>query len=125
MKRNQFDAQRAQAVAFGASSDPFGNRHGRARIICQEMKTGSMMVALGTRVRLDDFDAAFAGKYKSYAHAKSRLRHNVEWLSKYQDLLYSDHTYALLIVLQAMDGSKWFTHLTVSEIVVDTLRQLD
>ncbi len=69
------------------------------------MKTGSMIVAPGTHIRLEDFDPAFTGKYKSHAHAMSKLRRNVERLTKYQDLLYSDHTFALLIVLQAMDAA--------------------
>ena len=64
-----------------------------------------MKVAPGTHIRLEDFDPAFTGKYKSHSHAKSKLQHNIERLSKYQDLLYSDHTYALLIVLQAMDAA--------------------
>jgi PPK2 family polyphosphate:nucleotide phosphotransferase len=69
------------------------------------MKTASMKVAPGTHIRLEDFDPAFTGKYKSHSHTKSKLQHNIERLSKYQDLLYSDHTYALLIVLQAMDAA--------------------
>jgi polyphosphate kinase 2 (PPK2 family) len=69
------------------------------------MKTASMRVVPSTHIRLENFDPAFTGRYKSHAHARSKLQHNIERLSKYQDLLYSDHTYALLIVLQAMDAA--------------------
>jgi PPK2 family polyphosphate:nucleotide phosphotransferase len=69
------------------------------------MKTKSMMATPGKRIRLKDFDPAFKGGYASHAHAQSKLKANVERLAKYQDLLYSSHTYALLLVLQAMDAA--------------------
>ena len=69
------------------------------------MKTDSLIASPGTPIRLDDSDPGFTGKYKSHTHAKSKLRDNVDRLSQYQDLLYSDHTYSLLIVLQAMDAA--------------------
>ena len=69
------------------------------------MKTKSMMATPGKRIRLKDFDPAFKGGYASHAHAQSKLKANVQRLAKYQDLLYSSHTYALLLVLQAMDAA--------------------
>src|ERR1039458_7427180 len=69
------------------------------------MKTKSMMATPGKRIRLKDFDPAFKGGYASQAHAQSKLKANVLRLAKYQDLLYSSHTYALLLVLQAMDAA--------------------
>jgi PPK2 family polyphosphate:nucleotide phosphotransferase len=69
------------------------------------MQTKSMMAAPGKPIRLQDFDPAFKGSYKSHAHARSKLKENVERLAKYQDLLYASHTYSLLLIFQAMDAA--------------------
>ena len=70
------------------------------------MKTKPSMIATpGKRFRLKDFDPAYKGDYKSEEHAQTKLKDNKERLAKYQDLLFSDHTYALLMVLQAMDAA--------------------
>ena len=67
-------------------------------MISTRMKNKSMMATPGKRIRLKDFDPAFKGDYKSHAHAQSKLKANVQRLAKYQDLLYSSHTYALLLI---------------------------
>jgi len=70
------------------------------------MKAEPLLIATpGKRVRLKDIDPAYKGEYESLAHAQDKLKDNKERLAKYQDLLYSAHTYALLIVLQAMDAA--------------------
>ncbi|MGB7554587.1 MAG: polyphosphate kinase 2 family protein [Candidatus Korobacteraceae bacterium] len=69
------------------------------------MNTESMMALPGKRIRLKDFDPAFKGGYRSHAHARSKLKSNVQRLAEYQDLLYSSHTYSLLLILQAMDAA--------------------
>ena len=97
--------RREPSPVFGHRSFLGFGKWRRARIIFEDMKTGSLTAVPGTHIRLDDFDPAFTGKYKSHAHAKGKLRHNVERLTKYQDLLYSAHAYSLLIVLQAMDAA--------------------
>ena len=74
-------------------------------MISTRMKTKSMMATPGKPIRLKDFDPAFKGGYQSHAHAQSKLKANVQRLAKYQDLLYSSHTYALLLILQAMDAA--------------------
>jgi PPK2 family polyphosphate:nucleotide phosphotransferase len=68
-------------------------------------KTKSMPAPPGKRIRLQDFDPAFTSGYQSHAHAKSRLKANVQRLATYQDLLYSSRTYALLLIFQAMDAA--------------------
>ena len=62
------------------------------------MKSKSMIATPGKRSRLKDFDPAYKGEYKSQSHAEAKLKENVQRLAKYQDLLYSDHTYALFLV---------------------------
>jgi PPK2 family polyphosphate:nucleotide phosphotransferase len=74
-------------------------------MMSNRMKTMSMIAMPGKHIRLKDFDPAFKGSYKSHTHAQSKLKANVQCLAKYQDLLYSSHTYALLLVLQAMDAA--------------------
>jgi len=65
----------------------------------------SMVATPGKRFRLKDFDPAYSGEYKTEEHARARLKENTQRLAKYQDLLFSAHTHALLIVLQAMDAA--------------------
>jgi PPK2 family polyphosphate:nucleotide phosphotransferase len=84
---------------------PGSANRGKPSMISTRMKNKSMMATPGKRIRLKDFDPAFKGDYKSHAHAQSKLKANVLRLAKYQDLLYSSHTYALLLVFQAMDAA--------------------
>jgi PPK2 family polyphosphate:nucleotide phosphotransferase len=70
------------------------------------MKEKLLQIATpGKRVRLKDFDPAHKGKYQSPEQAQARLQQSKQQLARYQDLLYSAHTYALLIILQAMDAA--------------------
>ncbi len=69
------------------------------------MNIKSMMAMPGKHIRLKDFDPAFKGGYQSHAHARSKLKSNVQRLAEYQDLLYSSHTYSVLLILQAMDAA--------------------
>jgi PPK2 family polyphosphate:nucleotide phosphotransferase len=70
------------------------------------MKTKPSIIATpGKRFRLKDFDPAYKGEYKTEEHAQAKLENNKECLAKYQDLLFSARTHALLIVLQAMDAA--------------------
>jgi PPK2 family polyphosphate:nucleotide phosphotransferase len=74
-------------------------------MISNRMKTKSMIATPGERIRLKDFDPAYKDGYASHAHAAASLQANVQRLAKYQDLLYASHTYALLLILQAMDAA--------------------
>jgi PPK2 family polyphosphate:nucleotide phosphotransferase len=69
------------------------------------MKTKPLLATPGKKIRLNDFDTAYTDGFKSHEHAKAKLDHNKERLAKYQDLLYAENTYALLIILQAMDAA--------------------
>ena len=74
-------------------------------MMSNRMKTKSMIATPGKRIRLRDFDPAFKGEYESQAHAQSKLEANVQRVAKYQDLLGSSNSYALLLILQAMDAA--------------------
>jgi PPK2 family polyphosphate:nucleotide phosphotransferase len=69
------------------------------------MKTKSLLALPGKHVQLKDFDPADTAEFESHEHAKARLQHNIERLQKYQDLLYADRSYALLLVFQGMDAA--------------------
>ena len=61
------------------------------------------IVPPGKKIRLKTYDPAFTGHYKNEDEASAKLRKDVERLAKYQDVLYAQNTYALLVILQAMD----------------------
>jgi len=69
------------------------------------MQAKSFQAKPGKHFRLEDSDPAEKGKYKSEAHAQAKLQENVQRLARYQDLLNADRSYALLIILQAMDAA--------------------
>jgi PPK2 family polyphosphate:nucleotide phosphotransferase len=72
-----------------------------------------LMVAPGTRAAIAERDPGWSGgpDYEGLSHeelkaeAKAVLAQGVEDLSKAQELLWASDTYALLVVLQAMDAA--------------------
>jgi len=69
------------------------------------MKLKAFLARPDKRFRLKDYDPGYTAHYDSEESAKERLQENVERLAKYQDLLYAEGSYALLVVLQAMDAA--------------------
>ena len=67
------------------------------------MKHSHFIVPPGTKIRLKDYDPGFTGSYKTKEEASVKLRKDIKRLAKYQDVLYAQNTYALLVILQAMD----------------------
>jgi PPK2 family polyphosphate:nucleotide phosphotransferase len=63
-----------------------------------------MLVKPGTRVKLKDFDPSFTGKFKK-SEAKELLPVGIEQLTAFQDMLYAQNIYALLLIFQAMDAA--------------------
>ena len=65
------------------------------------------------KIRLNDFETGWAqneeakyiGKGELKARANQLLEENRTELAKAQELLYADHTYAILIILQGMDAA--------------------
>lgn len=65
-----------------------------------------LMVPPGTKVDLArDFDPGATGSYVRKKDAGTMLANGVARLAAYQDRLAAQHTYALLIVLQALDAA--------------------
>jgi PPK2 family polyphosphate:nucleotide phosphotransferase len=63
------------------------------------------IVPPGTRVSLKSHDPAYTGDFKDKVEAQTKLQADVERLGKYQDVLYAQNTFALLLVFQAMDAA--------------------
>ena len=67
------------------------------------MNHDHFIVPPGKKIQLMDFDPGFTGNYQNKDEASTKLRKDVKLLAKYQDVLYSQSTYAVLIMLQGMD----------------------
>lgn len=63
-----------------------------------------MVVNPGGKVKLRDYDTAYTGKFKK-GQAKAILPMEIRQLAAYQDMLYAQNVYALLIIFQAMDAA--------------------
>src|SRR5947207_5973627 len=69
------------------------------------MKHDALIAPPGKKIRLKDFDPGYTGKYQSKDEAREKLESDTCRLRKYQDILYAQNTYALLIIFQAMDAA--------------------
>jgi PPK2 family polyphosphate:nucleotide phosphotransferase len=58
----------------------------------------------GTKIALKDYDPSYTGDYKKQS-AKDALKAGIEQLAAYQDKLYAQNIYALLLIFQAMDAA--------------------
>lgn len=63
------------------------------------------IVPPGKKVRLEDYDPAFTGKFQSEEDARERLRADCEMLAVLQDKFLAQGRHALLLIFQAMDGA--------------------
>jgi PPK2 family polyphosphate:nucleotide phosphotransferase len=65
-----------------------------------------LLVPPGKTIKLKkDYDPGFTGDFVKRKDAKKLLAQGVQWLAEYQDKLYAQDTYSVLIVLQAMDAA--------------------
>jgi PPK2 family polyphosphate:nucleotide phosphotransferase len=69
------------------------------------MKHDHFIVPPGKHIRLDDYDPGYTSHFESEDEASAKLQKDVARLAKYQDILFAQDTYALLIILQGMDTS--------------------
>ena len=69
------------------------------------MNTDQFIVPPGGRIKLKECDAAFTGKFQGKDDAAEKLKQDIEKLASLQDVLYAQHTYALLLIFQAMDAA--------------------
>jgi len=65
----------------------------------------SLMVPAHQKISLKDYSPTYQADYGTKADAAGKLQEGVEALGKYQDMLYAQNTYAVLIIFQAMDAA--------------------
>jgi PPK2 family polyphosphate:nucleotide phosphotransferase len=71
-----------------------------------ELRLKHIMVPPGKKIALrKDYDPAFTAGFKNKKEAQKKLEKNIAELAEYQDILYAQDTYGLLIVFQAMDAA--------------------
>lgn len=63
------------------------------------------LVPPGKKVKLKWYDPGHTGKFKSRKAAKKRLQQDIVRLAGYQEVLYAQNIYALLLIFQAMDAA--------------------
>lgn len=63
------------------------------------------MVPPDSKIKLKDYDPAYTDGLLDKAAAETKLQEGVAKLATYQDILYAQNTYALLIIFQAMDAA--------------------
>lgn len=64
------------------------------------------IVQPGATIHLSDFDPDYTAHFsKQTTDVEGILRQSVKTLAQYQDILYAQNTYALLIIFQAMDAA--------------------
>lgn len=70
------------------------------------MNHDAFIVRPGAKISLQkDYDPAYKDDYQDKAEAEIKLQADVERLAKYQNILYAQNTYALLLIFQAMDAA--------------------
>lgn len=69
------------------------------------MYQDKLIVPPDKKIKLKDYDPAYTGHFKEESEAAQKLEGDVQKLSDYQDILYAQDRYALLIVFQAMDAA--------------------
>lgn len=69
------------------------------------MNHDHFIVPPGRKIRVRDYDPDYTGEFENKEQAETKLREDVLKLAQYQDVLYAQNTYALLIIFQAMDAA--------------------
>jgi PPK2 family polyphosphate:nucleotide phosphotransferase len=69
------------------------------------MNYDRLLVKPGTQVSLKDYDPRYTGKFEDKTEVTGMLQQQTEQLAAFQDVLYANNTYALLLVFQAMDAA--------------------
>jgi PPK2 family polyphosphate:nucleotide phosphotransferase len=70
------------------------------------MKHDRFKVSPGSKISLSkDYDPTYTGDYKSKAESEGKLSGDVDRLAAFQNILYAQNNYALLLIFQAMDAA--------------------
>jgi PPK2 family polyphosphate:nucleotide phosphotransferase len=63
------------------------------------------LVEPGKRIRLDDHDAAYTGRFKHKEQARNALQDDVARLARAQELLWASASHSVILIFQAMDAA--------------------
>ncbi|MBD2296068.1 polyphosphate kinase 2 family protein [Anabaena sphaerica FACHB-251] len=70
------------------------------------MNHDPFIVYPGAKISLiNDYDPSYKAEFHEEAEAKIKLKAGIKELANYQNILYAQNTYALLIIFQAMDAA--------------------
>jgi PPK2 family polyphosphate:nucleotide phosphotransferase len=69
------------------------------------MNHNHFFVPPDSKVSLKEYDPKYTGNYKEKADAEGKLQTDIQQMQKYQDLLYAQNSFALLLIFQAMDAA--------------------
>jgi PPK2 family polyphosphate:nucleotide phosphotransferase len=69
------------------------------------MSSPKTIVLPGTKIDLQDYDPADTGKFENKESAQTKLAANIVELAEYQNILYAQNKFAVLIIFQAMDAA--------------------
>lgn len=69
------------------------------------MNYDRLLVPPGKTIKLKDYDPAYTGKFSAKEDAAEKLQSDIAKLAALQDVLYAQNTYALLLIIQAMDAA--------------------
>lgn len=93
MMKNRLDPNRKIAVQVSEDSE-------------LELRLKHIMVPPSHKISLrKDYDPGFTAGFKDKKDARKKLERNIAELAEYQDILYAQDTYALLLIFQAMDAA--------------------
>lgn len=69
------------------------------------MKLKDLIVPPGKKIRLKNYDPGYTGRFKSKKAARKKLEQDIKKLAEYQDVLYAQNIYGVLLVFQALDAA--------------------
>lgn len=75
-----------------------------AKELVNRLKPQALIAQPDTKIKLKAFDPGYTGDFTK-SDAQEFLKVGIEQLSHYQDILYAQNTYALLVIFQAMDAA--------------------
>jgi PPK2 family polyphosphate:nucleotide phosphotransferase len=59
----------------------------------------------GKKISLKSYDPGFSGNFRSKEDAEEKLKDDIGRLTHFQEMLYAQNTYALLIIIQGIDAA--------------------
>jgi PPK2 family polyphosphate:nucleotide phosphotransferase len=69
------------------------------------MNYDRLIVKPGSKINLEDYDPRYTNQFSTKESAQIELQEGIDKLAEYQDVLYAQNKYAVLIIFQAMDAA--------------------